>query len=131
MYYYHLLKCIARHYGFSVDTEWQDLSEYHQYKVLYGSDSESIDFSYVSDRGREVTKNHPFEGVIRNLQRRYKETDSQSQRDELAKLMTHAPALIAGALASILRRVTYLLMKLDYQNWSNYPSVSAIHFLIP
>ena len=69
MYYYHLLKCIARHYGFSVDTEWQDLSEYHQHKVLYGSDSESIDFSYVSDRGREVTKNHPFEGVIRNLER--------------------------------------------------------------
>jgi len=91
MYYYHLLKCIARHYGFSVDTEWQGLSEYHQHKVLYGSDSESIDFSYVSDRGREVTKNHPFEGVIRNLERRYKETDSQSQRDELAKLMTHAP----------------------------------------
>jgi excinuclease ABC subunit A len=96
MYYYHLLKCIARHYRFSVDTEWQDLSEYHQHKVLYGSDSESIDFSYVSDRGREVTKNHPFEGVIRNLERRYKETDSQSQRDELAKLMTHAPCPDCG-----------------------------------
>ncbi len=96
MYYYHLLKCIARHYGFDVDTEWQDLSEYHQHKVLYGSDSESIDFSYVSDRGREVTKNHPFEGVIRNLERRYKETDSQSQRDELAKLMTHAPCPDCG-----------------------------------
>ena len=96
MYYYHLLKCIARHYGFSVDTEWQDLSEYHQHKIIYGSDSESIDFSYVSDRGREVTKNHPFEGVIRNLERRYKETDSQSQRDELAKLMTHAPCPDCG-----------------------------------
>ena len=91
MYYYHLLKCLARHYGLSLDSEWQDLSVELQNKVLYGSGNESIDFSYVSDRGREVKKNHPFEGVIRNLERRYKETDSQSQRDELAKLMTQAP----------------------------------------
>ena len=91
MYYYHLLKCLARHYRFSLDSEWQDLPVELQNKVLYGSGNESIDFSYVSDRGREVQKNHPFEGVIRNLERRYKETDSQSQRDELAKLMTQAP----------------------------------------
>ncbi|HCL68581.1 MAG TPA: excinuclease ABC subunit UvrA, partial [Gammaproteobacteria bacterium] len=96
MYYYHLLKCLARHYGFSLDSEWQDLSVEHQNKVLYGSDDESIDFSYVSDRGREVCKNHAFEGVIRNLERRYKETDSQSQRDELAKLMTQAPCPDCG-----------------------------------
>ncbi|HBX25961.1 MAG TPA: excinuclease ABC subunit UvrA [Gammaproteobacteria bacterium] len=91
LYYYHLLKCLARHYRFNLDSEWQDLSVEHQNKVLYGSGDESIDFSYVSDRGREVSKNHPFEGVIRNLERRYRETDSQSQRDELAKLMTQAP----------------------------------------
>ena len=96
MYYYHLLKCLAHHYGFSLDSEWQDLSVEHQNKVLYGSDDESIDFSYVSDRGREVCKNHAFEGVIRNLERRYKETDSQSQRDELAKLMTQAPCPDCG-----------------------------------
>ena len=87
MYYYHLLKCVALHYGFRLDTEWQELSEDHKHAVLFGSNAESIDFSYVSDRGREVTKNHPFEGIIRNLERRYKETDSQSQRDELAKLL--------------------------------------------
>ena len=96
MYYYHLLKCLARHYGFSLDSEWQDLSVEHQNKVLYGSGQESIDFSYVSDRGREVCKNHSFEGVIRNLERRYRETDSQSQRDELAKLMTQAPCPDCG-----------------------------------
>ena len=96
MYYYHLLKCLARHYGFSLDSEWQDLSVEHQNKVLYGSGQESIDFSYVSDRGREVRKNHSFEGVIRNLERRYRETDSQSQRDELAKLMTQAPCPDCG-----------------------------------
>ncbi len=90
MYYYHLLKCVALHYEFGLDAEWQDLSEKHKQTVLYGSDSESIDFSYISDRGREVTKKHPFEGIIHNLERRYKETDSQSQRDELAKLMTHS-----------------------------------------
>ena len=96
MYYYHLLKCLARHYRLSLDSEWQDLSVELQNKVLYGSGNESIDFSYVSDRGREVKKNHPFEGVIRNLERRYKETDSQSQRDELAKLMTQAPCPDCG-----------------------------------
>ncbi len=96
LYYYHLLKCLARHYEFNLDSEWQDLSVEHQNKVLYGSDDESIDFSYISDRGREVRKNHPFEGVIRNLERRYRETDSQSQRDELAKLMTQAPCPECG-----------------------------------
>lgn len=91
LYYYHLLKCLAAHYGFSLDTEWQDLQSEHQHVVLYGSGDEAVDFSYVSDRGRQVNKSHPFEGVIRNLERRYKETDSQSQRDELSKMMTHAP----------------------------------------
>lgn len=91
LYYFHLLKCVATHYGFELDTEWQDLSESHRHAVLYGSGDEAIDFSYVSDRGRQVNKRHAFEGVIRNLERRYRETDSQTQRDELGKMMTHAP----------------------------------------
>lgn len=90
LYYFHLLKCLGAHYGFSLDTEWQDLAPAHQQVILYGSGDEAIDFSYVSDRGRQVHKSHPFEGVIRNLERRYKETDSQTQRDELAKMMTQA-----------------------------------------
>jgi excinuclease ABC subunit A len=91
LYYFHLLKCVGTHYGFALDTEWQDLSEAHRHTVLYGSGDEVIDFSYVSDRGRQVNKRHTFEGVIRNLERRYRDTDSQTQRDELAKMMTHAP----------------------------------------
>ncbi len=91
LYYFHLLKCVAAHYGFELDTEWQDLSEPQRHAVLYGSGDEAIDFSYVSDRGRQVNKRHTFEGVIRNLERRYRETDSQTQRDELGKMMTHAP----------------------------------------
>ncbi len=91
LYYFHLLKCVAAHYGFELDTEWQDLSEAQRHAVLYGSGDEAIDFSYVSDRGRQVNKRHTFEGVIRNLERRYRETDSQTQRDELGKMMTHAP----------------------------------------
>jgi len=91
LYYYHLLRSVAQHYAFDLDTPWNQLPEEAQRKVLYGSGDEAIDFSYVSDRGRQVQKAHPFEGVVRNLERRYKETDSQSQRDELAKLMTQAP----------------------------------------
>ena len=91
LYYYHLLKCVAAHFNFDLDSEWCELSPENQQKVFYGSDEEHINFSYTSDRGREVHKHHPFEGVIRNLERRYKETENQSQREELAKMMTHAP----------------------------------------
>ena len=91
LYYYHLLRSVARHYAFYLDTPCNQLSEEAQRKILYGSGDEAIDFSYVSDRGRQVQKSHPFEGVVRNIERRYKETDSQSQRDELAKLMMQAP----------------------------------------
>ncbi|MDB9863491.1 excinuclease ABC subunit UvrA, partial [Litorivicinus sp.] len=73
LYYYHLLKCVAAHFNFDLDSEWCELSPENQQKVFYGSDEEHINFSYTSDRGREVHKHHPFEGVIRNLERRYKE----------------------------------------------------------
>ena len=127
MYYYHLLKCLARHYGLSLDSEWQDLSVELQNKVLYGSGNESIDFSYVSDRGREVQKNHPFEGVIRNLERRYKETDSQSQRDELAKLMTQAPCPdCRGSRLNIAARNVFI-DDARFQTLSNYQSVSVMN----
>lgn len=87
LYYFSMLESLAKHYGFSVKTAWQDLAEDIQEIILYGSDDEEINFRYVNDRGREFKRKHPFEGVIPNMQRRYRETESSMVREELAKYM--------------------------------------------
>ncbi|MCO5121874.1 MAG: excinuclease ABC subunit UvrA [Burkholderiaceae bacterium] len=84
-FYFQMLASLAAHYGFDIDTPFEALSETVQHRVLQGSGTEKIAFAYLSDRGRSVRKEHTFEGVIPNLERRYKETDSSNVREELAK----------------------------------------------
>ncbi|MEB2320115.1 MAG: excinuclease ABC subunit UvrA [Pseudomonadota bacterium] len=84
-FYFQMLASLAAHYGFDIDTPFEALSETVQHRVLHGSGTEKIAFAYLSDRGRSVRKEHTFEGVIPNLERRYKETDSSNVREELAK----------------------------------------------
>jgi len=93
MYYFHLLHSLSTHYEFSIDTPWQELSADHQKAILYGSGDEVINFSYTNDKGDVYQRNHTFEGVINNMSRRYKETESQSVRDELSKYVSsqHCP----------------------------------------
>ena len=88
VYYFHMLESIARHYGFDVDTPFQKLKKVHQKVILYGSGKTEIDFVYVNDRGDTYQRKHSFEGVIPNLERRFRDTDSQMVRDELAKLLS-------------------------------------------
>ena len=88
-YYFHLLTSLADHYGFSIDTPWEELSKKHQQVILYGSGKEVINFNYSNDRGDIYQRSHTFEGVINNMARRYKETESQSVREELAKFVSH------------------------------------------
>ncbi|WP_091965041.1 excinuclease ABC subunit UvrA [Marinospirillum celere] len=88
VYYFGLLKQLAKHYDFTLETPWKELPKKIQQVILQGSGEEKIDFTYSSDRGRQVIKSHPFEGVLPNLERRYHETDSQNLREELAKLLT-------------------------------------------
>lgn len=92
-YYFHLLNSLAEHYGFSIDVPWQELPEKHRKAILHGSGKEVINFSYTNDRGDVHKRNHTFEGVIPNMSRRYKETESQSVREELAKYVSsqHCP----------------------------------------
>jgi len=92
-YYFHLLKSLSDHYQFSIDTPWHELDEKHRDVILYGSGDEVISFSYANDRGDVVKRNHTFEGVINNMNRRFKETESQSVRDELSKFVStqHCP----------------------------------------
>jgi len=87
-YYHQLLKSLAAHYEFDLDVPFEDLSDVVRKAVLYGSGKTQIDFSYMSDRGKSVTRSHTFEGVIPNMQRRYHETESNSVRDDLAKYHT-------------------------------------------
>jgi excinuclease ABC subunit A len=88
LFYYNMLTSLAEHYDFDIDQPWEQLSSIHQQKILFGSDDEEITFNYVNDRGTVFRRQHKFEGVIHNMERRYRETESNSVREELAKYMT-------------------------------------------
>ncbi len=89
-YFFTQLSCLAEHYGFSVDEPFNSLTKKHQELVLYGSGKEKINFVYIRP-GRRYEKKHIFEGVINNYERRYRETDSSSAREELARNMSTRP----------------------------------------
>jgi excinuclease ABC subunit A len=84
-FYFQMLTSLAAHYDFDVDTPFADLPANVRDIVLHGSGQEKISFLYVGDNGRLVAKQHPFEGIIPNLERRYRETDSTAVREELTK----------------------------------------------
>jgi excinuclease ABC subunit A len=86
-YYYQMIRSLADHYGFNVETPFEELDDKLQQIILFGSGSEKIDFFYQNSRGMEVRKRHRFEGVIPNLERRYRETESGAVREELAKFL--------------------------------------------
>ena len=90
VYYFHLLRSLSKHYGFDMDKPFDKLSQKHRDIILYGSDGKEIEFSYVNDRGTIFKRRHVFEGVIPNMDRRYRETESSSVRDELAKYVSTA-----------------------------------------
>ncbi|MBY6187280.1 excinuclease ABC subunit UvrA [Marinobacter hydrocarbonoclasticus] len=87
-YYYQMLRSLSEHYEFDIETPWHELPKKVQKLVLEGSGRESINFKYVNDRGDTVVRRHPFEGILNNLQRRYKDTESNSVREELAKYIS-------------------------------------------
>jgi excinuclease ABC subunit A len=84
-FYFQMLQSLAAHYGFDVDTPYEQLPEDIRRAVLEGSGAQRIPFVYMAEGGKAVTRNHPFEGVIPNLERRWRETDSAQVREELAK----------------------------------------------
>ncbi len=88
LFYFNMLSSLADHYNFDINQPWEELPETYRQKVLFGSDDEEISFNYVNDRGTVLRRKHKFEGVIHNMERRYRETESQSVREELNKYMT-------------------------------------------
>ncbi len=86
-FYFQMLSSLAAHYNFDLDTPFEKLPENIQHILLHGSGKEDIGFKYLNERGVFYQKNHAFEGILNNLQRRYHETDSQTVREELAKYL--------------------------------------------
>ncbi|ATO34639.1 UvrABC system protein A [Dickeya dianthicola] len=90
-YYFQMLRSLAEHYQFDVEAPFDNLSPAVQKVILYGSGKENIEFKYINDRGDTSVRRHPFEGVLNNMERRYKETESTAVREELAKFISNRP----------------------------------------
>ena len=99
-YYFALLESLAKHYKFDIEQPFENLPESVQNAVLHGSGEEEIKFSYVMDsgsfEGKKLTKKHPFEGIIPNMQRRYRETESTTVREELSRYRGSQPCTACG-----------------------------------
>ncbi len=90
-YYFQLISSLADHYGFDIETPFEELPEKIRQVVLYGSGRETIEFQYVTERSGFTIRRHTFEGIIPNMERRYHETESNVVRDELAKYLSTQP----------------------------------------
>ncbi|MEY2952682.1 MAG: hypothetical protein RLZZ401_769, partial [Pseudomonadota bacterium] len=105
-YYFAMLESLAKHYKFDLDKPFESMSVEIQNAILHGSGDEEIKFSYVMDsgaqQGRKITRRHPFEGILPNMQRRYRETDSALVREDLARYRSTQPCQDCGG--SRLRR---------------------------
>ena len=95
-YYYQMLTSLAKHYKFDIETPYEDLPQKIKDIVMHGSGKDEIEFQYMNDRGDVVIRKHPFEGILNNMARRYKETESMSVREELAKNISNRPCADCG-----------------------------------
>jgi len=91
LYYFQMLTSLAAHYGFAVDTPLVDLEPPHRAAVLHGSGDDIIDFHFLNDRGDTVIRRHTFEGILPNMERRYRETESTMVREDLSRFLSSQP----------------------------------------
>jgi excinuclease ABC subunit A len=95
-YYFQMLQAVADHYKFDLTKPYKELGAKAQDLILYGSKGTSLKFKYINDRGDIMERKHPFEGIIPNMERRYKETESNAVRDELAKYLSQQSCTSCG-----------------------------------
>ena len=95
-YYFQLIQSLAKHYGFDVETPWQALTDDVRNAVLFGSGSNLLTFTYVTEGGSRSQRKHRFEGIVPNLERRYRETESAAVREELAKYISERSCTECG-----------------------------------
>ena len=91
VYYFHMLSSLAEHYGFKIDAPWNKLKAKHREAILYGSGDDEIEFNYINDRGDVYRRTHTFEGVLNNMERRYRDTESNSVREDLIRFLSTQP----------------------------------------
>ncbi len=90
-YYFQLIQSLARHYDFDIETPWSELPAKIQQVLLNGSGAAVLEFRYTEGKGKTTRKRHPFEGILPNLERRYRETESMTVREELARFLGVRP----------------------------------------
>ena len=90
-YYFQMLKSLADHFDIDLSLPFDELPEEHRHVILNGSGKQTIEFKYMNDRGDVVVRNHPFEGILPNMERRYRETESNTVREELTKYISTQP----------------------------------------
>ncbi|MGR5128826.1 excinuclease ABC subunit UvrA [Photobacterium swingsii] len=90
-YYFQMLNSLADHYGFDVESPFSELPKKTQAIILNGSGKTNIEFKYINDRGDITVRRHPFEGILNNMERRYRETESNAVREELSKFVSKKP----------------------------------------
>jgi len=95
-YYFQMLSCLAKHFKFNIDTAFSKLPQKIQNIILYGSGNDIIHFQYRNDQGRSFNKKDPFEGIIPNMERRYRETESEMVREELSKYLANKKCEACG-----------------------------------
>jgi excinuclease ABC subunit A len=118
-YYFQLIQSLARHYKFDIEAPFESLPETVRDLVMFGSGEEELDFKYLDGKGGTIKRKHVFEGIVRNLERRYRETESSAVREELAKYRSTRPCPeCEGARLNRAARNVFI-------NGTNLPTISA------
>ncbi len=120
IYYFQLLKSLADHYGFAVDVPYKKLSKKHQDLILFGSGKTEIEFTFINEKGKTYINRKPFEGILPNMERRYRETESQMIREELAKYLNSQPCPDCNG-TRLRRDARHVLI-----NRKNLPAITAM-----
>ena len=108
-YYFQLIQSLARHCRFDIETPWSDLPEAVRHLLLWGSGEERVEFRYFDARGGTTRRSHPWEGILPNLERRWRETESPTVREELARYRgTRACADCGGTRLNLAARHVFV-----------------------
>ena len=119
-YYFQLIRSLATHYEFDPETPWQALPAKISKIILYGSGREQIKFNYFNERGGRSSKTHAFEGIISNMERRYRDTESNAVREELSRyISTHACPACKGTRLNTAARHVFITNR-------NLPELTAL-----
>ena len=126
-FYFHQLKCLAKHYDFDLDTPWKSYSEEIQNILLWGS-KDKINFSKSFRSGSKIVRQHRFEGIIPNTERRFKETDSEFIRNELAKMLSDSHCTACGGSRLKKESKNIFINQTPIQNITNQKISEALSF---